>query len=57
MKVITQNKIGLDKSKETIPSRCKECCHYNNRCTRIGESSHNRGIEGICWMEREEGEY
>ena len=57
MKVITQNKIGLDKSKETIPSRCKECCHYNNRCTRIGESSHNHGIEGICWMEREEGEY
>ena len=32
------------------------CYHYdkeNDKCTRIGIN----GLEGVCWMEKSEGEY
>lgn len=37
---------------------CKDngCCHYNqkdDKCTRVGAN----GKYGICWMQKDEGEY
>ena len=42
-----------------IPSRCN-CCYYYSKeewkCKRIGECGDNKGKEGICWMDKGEGE-
>ncbi|CAG7840047.1 hypothetical protein [Clostridium haemolyticum] len=41
---------------------CKNnnCCHYDkkhNKCTRKGMKGDNKDKQGICWMEKSEGEY
>ena len=38
--------------------QCEGCTEYNNnKCTRIGKCGTNKGKEGVCWMEKSEGEY
>lgn len=36
------------------------CMYYNcksNKCTRVGKQGENKGKQGVCWMNKTEGEY